>query len=196
MLLVSEEDVHDGLVNPPPIKMIVNEDGTMIKMATLSDVLQPKYRRCKTCSAKHRCSRVQKKGREFLDVDCVIEKDALDVMMTRLSLDGVTVQDEMLVFPLVRLTFQLIRLYELETVIDLSRVLRDNDAMKFFKDLNTVITKMETQQLKYLKELMATKKEGQKQTVHTVKSGSYDLAKRLSEKKHANEKKQFSETEE
>jgi len=183
---VSEEDIHAGLLNPPPQKMIVDEHGTMIKMATINDVLTPKYRRCKTCAARHRCGRAQKKNGKFLDVDCVIEKDILDVMLTRLTMDGVTTQDELLLFPLVRIIFQLTRLYELETVIDLGKVLRDKDHMQLFKDLNTVTTKLETQQLKYLKELMATRKEDQKRTVQIVKS-STDLATRLSDKKHANE---------
>jgi len=184
MYLMIEDDIHDGLIDPPPQKMIVDGQGTMIKAVELSDVLKPQYRKCKSCAARKRCSRVQKRKGVILDVDCVIEKEALEVLLTRLTLDGVTTQDEMLVFPLVRNTFQLIRLYELETVIDFNKILRDPDHMKMFKDISSITTKVETQQLKYLKELMATRKEDQKKSIHNINtSKTFDLAKKLQEKK-------------
>jgi len=179
-----EDDVTKGLVTPPPQKLVVDGNGKIIKTIELTDVLVPRYRSCKSCAARHRCNRVQKKGNTFLDVTCVIEKEILEVMLTRLTNDGVTAQDEMLVFPLIRTTFMLARMYEIETVIDLNRILRDDDYMKMFKDLNSITTKLETQQLKYLKELMATRKEDQKKTTHTIKAHEqqFDLSQRLSEK--------------
>lgn len=190
MYLVLEEDIHDGLINPPPQKMITDQNGVMIKAVELSDVLKPQYRRCKTCAARSRCSKVQKRNGNILDVDCVIEKEILEVLLTRLALDGVTTQDELLIFPLVSNIFRLTRLYEIETVIDLNKILRDPDHMKLFKDLTSITNKSETQQLKYLKELTATRKEDQKKTMKTISnSKTFDLAKRLQEKKHANKEK-------
>jgi len=188
---VSKEDVHDKLVNPPLRKLITDKDGTFIAVMELNDVLQAPYRRCKTCAARYRCGRVQteeKNKKNFLDIECIIEKEALDVVLSKLTLDGVTSQDEILVFPLIRNIFQLIRLYELESVQDLSRILRDEDAMKTYKEINSMINKSETQIVKFSKELLATRKEDQKKGMHKVKNVSkkFDLAKKLGSKKNAN----------
>lgn len=176
-----EDDISKGLIESPPPKMITDKDGTIIRMAELSDVLTPQYRRCKTCSARNRCSRVQKKGKSFLDVDCVIEKEQLEVLLTRLTLEGVTLQDELLVYPLVRNMFLMTRTYELETIIDLNYLLRNKFEMQKFKDLMGISNKAETQYIKILKELIATRKEDQKKTIHTIKT-TFDLSKKLSEK--------------
>lgn len=183
-----EEDIHDKLMNPPPKKLIFDEDsGQYISVVEISDVLQAPYRKCRTCNAKYRCSKVQKEGKIFLDVNCIIEEEALDVILNRLTLDGVTTQDEMLVFPLIRNTFLLIRLYEVESIMDLGRILKDEEAMKTFKEINSMINKSETQVIKFLKELTVTKKEIEKRTVHSAKSTSktFDLAKKLGAKNRA-----------
>lgn len=194
---MSEEDVHDKLVNPPPVKLITDGEGTFVRVMQLNDVLRAPYRRCKICTARFRCSRVQKdpkNDKKFLDVDCVIEKEALDVLLTKLSLDGVTDQDEILVFPLVRNVFQLIRLYELESIQSLSTILRDDEKMKVYKEINSMINKSETQVVKFLKELMATRKEDQKKTISTIKDSNkkYDLARKLGAKKSASQKEKLS----
>lgn len=192
---MSKEDVHDGLMNSPPVKIVTDTEGKFVTVMELNDVLKAPYRRCKSCAARFRCGRVQKKGKNFLDVDCVIEKEALDVVLTKLAWDGVTAQDEMLVFPLIRNVFTLIRLYEIESVQDLSAILRDEERMKVYKEINTMINKSETQIVKFLKELMATRKEDQKKTVHTLKNQNkkYDLARKLGEKKNASKPQTISE---
>lgn len=195
---MSEEDVHDKLIDPPPRKLITDKDGSFIAVMELNDVLQAPYRKCRTCAARFRCGRVQTEGKTkkiFLNVECVIEKEALDVVLSKLAMDGVTSQDEMLVFPLIRNVFQLIRLYELESVQDLSRILRDDDAMKTYKEINGMINKSETQIVKLLKELVATRKEDQKKTTYIMKKNQkkFDLARRLGAKKDANQKQKLNE---
>ncbi len=190
---MSDNDIRGMLSRVPSQKVLVDEDGVMIDLVTISDVFKTPYRKCSTCYAKHRCSRVQKKGNKFLDVDCVIEKEALEVLMTRLSYDGVTAQDELVVFPIVRNAFKLIRMYEVESIQDLSRAMRDEDFMKVYKDLNGMINQAETMILKYMKELLATRKEDKKNTLKDV-SEKFDLAKRLKEKRRiANENKQLNQ---
>lgn len=194
---MSKEDVHDKLINPPPRKIITDGEGGFVRVMELNDVLKAPYRRCKSCAARFRCGRVQKdpkNEKKFLDMNCIIELEALDVLLTKLSLDGVTDQDEILVFPLVRNVFQLIRLYELESVQDLSVILRDDEKMKVYKEINSMINKSETQVVKFLKELMATRKEDQKKTISTIKDSNkkYDLARKLGEKKSASQKQKLS----
>ncbi len=181
-----DDDIAKGLVNPPAQKMITTPDGTFVALVQLSDVMSPNYRRCVSCAARHRCSRVQKKGKTFLDVDCVIEKEQLEVLLTRLTFEGVTSQDELLVRILVRNAFVMTRLYELETVIDLQRILSDDEAMRTYKDLMGITNKAEAQHIKVLKELMATRKEDQKKTTHTTKGKNYDLSMKLSDKNASN----------
>jgi len=179
---VSKEDIHDKLDNPPIRKLITNGDGVYIAVMEISDVLQAPYRRCKTCAARYRCSRAQKEKNEknFLDVNCIIEEEALDVVLSKLTLDGVTSQDA-----LIRNVFQLIRLYELESVQDLSRILRDEDAMKTYKEINGMINKSEQAVIKFTKELLATPKEDQKKTIKSLGKNkkNFDLAKKLGAKK-------------
>jgi len=163
---VSKEDVHDLLENPPPRKLITNEDGIFVAVMEISDVLQVPYRRCRSCAARFRCSRAQKEGKNFSDVECVIEKEALDVVLSKLTLDGVTSQDELLVFPLIRNIFQLIRLYELESVQDLSSILRNDEAMKTYKEINGMINKSE----QLAKKLGAKKNASQNQTISEGKA--------------------------
>ena len=185
MLYVSvKDDVTKGLINPPPQKMIANENGTFVKMLQVSDVLTPQYRTCINCSANRRCARVQKeKNGTIKDVECVIEKDILDVVLTRLTFEGVTAQDELLMFPLIRNAFLMVRTYEVETVVDFNRLLRDEDAMKSFKDMMGIVGKAEAQYIKILKELLATRKESGKNKIQNInKKQPYDLAQKLSEK--------------
>ncbi len=184
------KDIKDGLINPPPPKVIVDDSGRIIQLAQVSDVLSPLYRRCKSCAAKQRCPRVQKKGNEYLDVDCVIEKDQVDILLARLTLDGITIQDELLVTRLIHNQITMTRVGELISIIDLNKVLRDDDYMKRYKELNMIMSKAEAQYLKLLKELMATRKEDHTRVVKDMKKAPhFDLSKRLSDKKNADKSK-------
>lgn len=183
---MSEKDVKNALKEKSTEKIIVDNKNNFLKILEINDILKAPYRRCKTCYARRRCSRAIKNNKIFADVECPIEKEALDIIINRLQKDGVTSQDEILVFPVIRHTFQLIRLYDIETMMDLGKVIRNEDAMKIYKDVNGIIQRVESHLIKFLKELTATKKEDQKKTVRTIKSNKFDLAKKLGAKKNAN----------
>jgi len=180
-----EDDVRDSLENIPDRQLSVNEDGVIVDFIELSDVMSPSYASCNTCVLNKVCPRVTLDINQRPDqVACIIEKEMLVGLLRNLHIQGVTSVDEYLVLPLVQSLFRMKRFYALESLEDLTAILNNPEALDMYRKRFIILNKTESQYLKIMKELLATRKEYQNKSIKIIDVTSEDdIAILLSGKK-------------
>jgi len=164
-----EDDIQEGLETRPLRQFSENESGVMVDFVELSDVMTPQYASCHTCVLNTTCSRVQLDENQRPDqVACIIEKEMLQGMLRNLHSQGVTTADEFLILPLVQSLFRMRRFYALESLEDLSAILNNPDALDMYRKRFIILNKTESQYLKIMKELLATRKEYQAKALKII----------------------------
>lgn len=162
-----EDEISDMAKNKPEPLVEVTEDGRMLRFITLSDILQPEYKVCKTCEVRKICNRFDEDSER-----CIIEVELLQTLMINLHETGLAKSDELLIYPLTQSLFRMKRLYRIETLEDLLAIFNNPDRMKMYKDRMKILNNTELTYIRILKELLATRKEYEKKKIINVGSSS------------------------
>lgn len=175
------EDVDDGIENKPDA-LVKTEGGKIVEFVQLSDVMTPQYASCNTCVLNKTCSRVALNEQGIPDeVLCVIEKEMVQVLLINLHEQGVVKQDEFLVLPLIQSLMRMRKFYAIESIEDLTGILNNPEALDMYRKRFIMLNKTESQYLKIMKELMATRKEYETKKIKIIESAPDDFSLLLSE---------------